>query len=217
MTCAVPLVVIGGGEHARAVIEAARSRPSEWDVLGFIDPAPCPVTRERLAVRHLGTDEDCFRLLSDRPNLRLVLGVGTIGVSPLRKQIVARYSAATERWSAVIHGHAWISPSARIGAGTVVMAGAVVNACASVGEHCVINTGSVIEHDVVMKQFGQTGPSATVGGGAEIGDGSYLGLGCRVRDHVTLGVEVMVAMGAVVVASVADRQTVVGIPARALR
>ena len=38
------LIVVGGGEHARVVIEAARSQPARWEILGFTDPRPCPET-----------------------------------------------------------------------------------------------------------------------------------------------------------------------------
>ena len=32
------LVVLGGGGHARVVIQAAQSRPTEWNVVGYVDP-----------------------------------------------------------------------------------------------------------------------------------------------------------------------------------
>lgn len=41
-----------------------------------------------------------------------------------------------------------------------------------------------------------------------------IGLGARIRDHVTVGDGATVAMGAVVVADVAAGTTVFGIPAR---
>ena len=60
-------------------------------------------------------------------------------------------------------------------------------------------------------------PAAAIGGGTSIGEQCYLGLGCRVRDHVRIGRRVTVGMGAVVVGSVPDDTTVVGVPARVLR
>jgi acetyltransferase EpsM len=208
------LIVVGGGEHARVVIEAARSRPDLWTVTGFVDPQPCPETAERLDLPRIGDDGRGFEI-ARTAGVSFVLGVGAVGVSTRRQEIVKRYASHTARWAAVAHAQAWVSPTARVAPGAVVMAGAMVNAGARLGEHAVVNTGSVVEHDVVIGPFAQVAPGAAVGGGTVVEDGSYLGLGCRVRDHVHLGSGVMVGMGAVVVGSLAAGSMVVGVPARA--
>jgi acetyltransferase EpsM len=53
-----------------------------------------------------------------------------------------------------------------------------------------------------------------VGGGTKIGDHAYVGLGARVRDHVTIGARALVAMGAVVISNVDADAVVLGVPAR---
>src|SRR6266851_4417262 len=172
------LIVIGGGEHARVVIEAALSRPDLWKLLGFTDPNPREGSLQRLGVAHLGGDEGYspFRFTS-----WFVLGVGGVGVSAVRRNVISQYEEAGSRWATVVHANAIVSPTASIGPGTVVFAGAVVNSGAVIGEHCVINSGAIIEHDARLGAFTQVGPGAAVGGGTQIGAGSYLGLGCRVR------------------------------------
>jgi acetyltransferase EpsM len=205
------LIVIGGGEHARVVIEAARSQPERWNVIGFTDRGPCEATATRLGVRHLGEDERCLERF---PGSWVVLGIGSVGVSPVRGEIAARFDAQGARWATVVHAGAWVSPSASLGPGTVVVAGAMINACAAIGAQCVVNTAAVVEHDVELGDYTQVSPGAVIGGGVVVGERSYLGLGCRIRDHVTLGRRVTVGMGAVVVGNVADGQVVVGVPAR---
>jgi acetyltransferase-like isoleucine patch superfamily enzyme len=49
-----------------------------------------------------------------------------------------------------------------------------------------------------------------------VGSGAVLGLGSLVRDHVEVGPEATVGMGAVVVADVAAGSVVAGSPARPL-
>jgi acetyltransferase EpsM len=208
------LVVIGGGEHARVLLEAALSRPEAWTVLGFVDPSPCEETRDRLSVPRLGDDDDGLRRTGPA---RFAIGVGSTGPSERRRRIAARYDAAGARWATVIHATAWVSPSARLAEGVFVSAGASVNSGAVVGRHAVVNTGAVVEHDVVIGEFAQVGPAAAIGGGARIGDGSYVGLGARVRDHVAVGARATVGMGAAVIVAVTDDEIVVGVPAAPLR
>ena len=207
------LTIIGGGEHARVVIETARTRPDLWQVEGFADPDWCEETQRRLEVSWLGDDARVLARCDDKERL-YVLGVGAIGAGDARFRIVKRYHAAGACFASLVHVHAWVSPTAQLGVGTVVFAGAVVQSGAQIGDHAVVGSGAIIEHDVKLGAFAQTGPGALVGGGTVIGDGSYLGLGACVRDHLTIGSGVMVAMGAVVTADVTDGAVVVGVPAR---
>ena len=205
------LVVIGGGEHARVVAEAAASRPEQWRVIGFVDHQPCPETERRLGLRALASEDEALR---ETGRAWFVLGIGRIRSAPLRRELVTRYSAAGARWATVVHATAWVSPTATVAPGAVVFAGAVVQTGATLGAHAVVNTSAIIEHDVSVGDFTLVAPGVAIGGGTAIGSDSYLGLGCRIRDHLQIGSGVTVGMGAVVTRSVRDGVTVTGVPAR---
>ncbi len=213
-----PLVIVGGGEHARVVIEAARTRSEAWQVLGIGDPGPATRTRQLLGVEHLGDDGDLAaqidRLQGDlRP--WCVLGfVGSDGAQA-RRRAVERLGPAA-RWATVVHDRAWVSPSAELGEGSVILAGAIVNAGAVTGRHAIVNSAAILEHDVVLGDHVHVGPGAILGGGSRAGSGVVLGVGSLVRDHVEVGPGATVGMGAVVVGDVAPGTVVAGSPARPL-
>ena len=211
-----PLAIIGGGEHAVVVLEAARSRPDVWDVVGFTDRS----RQSRLATHQvppedLGDDDVLARRLQADPDRgpALVLGIGG-GTRPGdRAASVERFGPAAE-WATIVHASAIVSPSAQLGAGALVGAGAVVQAGAVIGRHAIVNTGAVVEHDVVLGDFTHVGPAVAVGGGTRIGARVFIGLGARIRDHVAIGDDATIGMGAVVVNDVAAGRRVVGVPAR---
>ncbi len=208
------LVIVGGGGHARVVIDAALSRAETWTLVGVVDPDGASLAMSDMGVRHLGDDDAFIDTLvatpaADRP--WLVIGVG--GDLMLRRSIAARY-APLATWATIVHVTAWVSPSARIDPGAVVLGGAQVNAGATVGPHAIVNTAAIVEHDVEIGAFGHVAPGAALGGGARLGAGTFVGLGARIRDHVALGEGAVVGMGAVVVRSVPDGATVTGVPAR---
>lgn len=207
------LVVIGGGEHARVVLEAARTRPDLWEVKGFVDVQPCEETSRRLGLPRLGPDDSGLKLAAS-DSVRFVLGMAGIGSRSLRMALAETYDAAGARWATIVHSFAWVSPTAILEGGAFLSAGTVVNSGARVERHAIINTGAVIEHDVVVGDFAQVSPAATIGGGARIGRNAYVGLGARVRDHVAIGESATVGMGAVVVDTVDGDTVVVGTPAR---
>lgn len=213
---AAPLIVLGAGEHARVVIDAARSQGERWAVQGYA--APGPRADAILDVPWLGNDADVAARLADlapadRPWLVLGFGAGeTPGALAARLATTERFTDA--RWATVVHTRAWVSPSATVEAGTVVLAGAVVNAGAHVLRHVIVNSAAVVEHDVVIGGGGHVAPGAVIGGGTRIGENAFIGLGARVRDHIEIGAGAVIGMGAVVVASIPPGTTVVGIPAR---
>ena len=204
------IVLIGGGEHARVVIEALRSTLGVREPAGFVDPKPCDETCVRLGVERLGDEEQLDR----HPGLLGVLGFAALETRQRRADAVRRLSPRLAGWAAVIHSTAWVSPTAIVGEGAVILAGAVVQTGAHVGAHCVVNTGAIVEHDVVLGEHTQLAPGAILGGGVRIGAGAYIGLGAAVRDHVSVGSGATVGMGAVVVRNVAAEARVMGVPAR---
>ena len=210
-----PLVVLGGGEHGRVVIEAARSRPGDWDVVGVVDPSPAPSAVTGLGVTYLGDDAafEARTSAAGDDDTRPWLAIGLGGIDPGPRRALADRQAEGAAWATVVHATAWVSPSATLAPGSVVLGGATVNAGARIGPHAIVNTGAIVEHDVTIGAFGQVAPGAVVGGGTSIGEGAFIGLGARVRDHVTIGESAIVGMGAVVVGDVAPCTTVAGHPA----
>lgn len=77
----------------------------------------------------------------------------------------------------LIHPAAHISPTARIGMGTIIMAGAVIQANVKIGRHCIINTGASVDHDCVIEDFVHIAPGVNLCGGVHVGEGSLLAVG----------------------------------------
>jgi acetyltransferase EpsM len=207
------LVIVGGGEHAAVVVDAARTEPDAWELVGFSDPAPDPRAAQRLGLEHLGDDAGLADRLAVETSDRSWLVVG-FGVSALARRAAVDRIGDVGRWATVVHRTAWVSPAAVIGEGSVILAGAIVNAGARIGRHVIINSRAVVEHDARIGDFVHLAPGALVGGGATIGEDTHVGLGSLVRDHVAIGAGATVGMGAVVTDDVSAGTTVIGSPAR---
>jgi acetyltransferase EpsM len=202
------VALIGGGENARVIVDAMRSRQGAFEIVGFVDPdADAPLSRDGIA--HLGNDADVRREML----LHGVIAMGAQKAWRARLALARELDAQLHGWASVVHSAAWVSPSAAIGAGSVVMAGSVVQAGARLGQHCIVNTGAVVEHDVVLESNVHIAPGAVIGGGVTIGESCYVGMGASIRNHIDIGAESMIGMGSVVIRSMKPKSVVRSVPA----
>lgn len=197
------LILIGAGEHARVVADAARL--SGWNILGAYASEPTAV------FAHLGGNLELSTAAEHHPDARFHVAFAGRPGSTRRSDIIGGFGLP---WATVVHPSASISTQIDLGLGVYIGPRAIVNAGAIIGDHAIINSGAIIEHDVRIGAQSNIGPGAVIGGGAVIGYQAVIALGALVRDHITVGDGAVVGMGAAAVRSVDAGITVVGVPAR---
>lgn len=202
------LAIVGAGGHGRVVADCAEALG--WERIDFFDDkgvgtasGPWPI---------VGVVEALFEQAGDYDGVIVGIGANRARLN-LYRALVGRGAAM----AALIHPRATISRHARIEAGTVVFAGAVVNFGARIGQACIINTGATVDHDDRLADGVHLSPGAHLGGGAAVGECSWVGLGASVREGVVIGRDVRIGAGAAVVATAPDDGVLVGVPARPLR
>ena len=189
------IYLYGASGHGKVVKEIVEANGDS--VASFIDDDPTKNELSGLPVLH--SSAGCTPV------------VVTIGVTDVRKKIVDSLDC---EFVTCIHPSAIISPSAKIGVGTVVMAGAVINADAVIGDHCIVNTGATIDHDVVLKDYVHVAPGVNVSGGVTVGEGTWLGVGSCICQCINIGSHSMIGAGSVVVKDIPDGVTAFGNPCK---
>lgn len=138
----------------------------------------------------------------------------TIGDNKIRKQIVSKLSC---EFISAIHPKAIISPSVFVDKGSVIVAGAIINAEAKIGKHCIINTGASVGHDCIISDFVHIAPHSTLCGGSEIGECTWIGAGTTVIQGIHIGKNCFIGAGSVVVEDIPDGCLCYGNPARVIK
>lgn len=138
----------------------------------------------------------------------------SIGSNRIRQMVSERYPL---EYAKAVHPTTIISPSAKIGAGTVVMQGAIIQADAIIGRHCIINSGASIDHECRIDDFVHISPHATLCGNVSVGKGSWIGAGATVIPGVKIGKWCTIGAGSVVIKDIPDGTIAFGNPCKIKR
>jgi len=206
------VIVCAGGQGAIVADILQRAHEAGADALpaGFVDDTP-----ELLGTAVLGLDVLApVAALSGIAHDAVIVAFGD---NEGRRAITERLLAAGERLATAIHPRACIAPSASIGEGSMISAGAVISPRATIGRGVIVNTKASIDHDTVVEDFAHVSAGATVGARCRIGAESLIALGASVISGATIGERTIVGSGAAVVADIPDDVVAFGVPARIMR
>lgn len=147
----------------------------------------------------------------------------SIGVNCIRKAVVeklmrnARANGSIIEFATAVHPSAVVSPSAKIGEGSVVMAGAVINADAVIGKHCIVNTGATVDHECSIGDYCHIAPGVNISGDTHVGEGTWVGVGSCVIQGIKIGKNCMIGAGSIVVKDIPDNVVAYGNPCKVVR
>ncbi len=204
-----PIIVIGGGGHAKVVIHALRAAGAE--VIAAVDKDESLHGTTIAGIPVAGGDE----ALEGHPPeaVHLVNGVGSVSTPEIRKAVFERFGARGYAFAGLVHPSAVVADDVETGEGSQVMAGAVVQPGARLGRNVIINTRASVDHDCRIGDHVHIAPGATLSGEVTVGEGSHVGTGASVIQGVSIGAGCVIGAGAAVTGDVPDGATVTGVPA----
>lgn len=192
--------LIGGGGHCESLLQAL---PQGLVPLGYTDLAPV----DGMPVPFLGTDSEA------RGPLHIAVALGSDDSLALRRRVITRFHGA--EFVTIVAPTAIVTPASVIGSGSALLHRVVING-ATLGPHCIVNTGAIVEHSAHIGENCFIGPGAIICGGVTIGRDVMIGAGAIIRNNLTICPEAVIGMGAVVTRDITTPGKYAGIPARKL-
>ena len=205
------LIIVGAGGFGREVrwlVERINEVSPQWNLLGFLDSNYNVLSKNLDKVNVIGTVDD----IVNYPDAYVVCCVAN---THIRRRLVQKVS--NNRFATLIDPSAIVSPTAEIGEGSVVCAGAVITVDIKIGRHNIIDVNSTVGHDAVLEDFITLYPSVNVSGNTLIKSGVELGTGTQVIQGLTVGENAIVGAGAVVIRDLPSDCTAVGVPAKVIK
>ncbi|HYC45252.1 MAG TPA: acetyltransferase [Burkholderiales bacterium] len=201
--------VFGASGHGKVVIDAIECA-GEHRILFVLDDA-----KERHGTLLMG-----YEVIGGREQLRADaqprVGVVGIGANGARRAVAEWLVDHGCTLASVVHPSATIARDVEIGAGSVVVAGCVVNPGARVGRNVILNTGATVDHDCEIGDDVHIAPGSHLCGHVRVGAGALIGAGATIIPGISIGRHATVGAGSIVIADVPDGARVAGNPCRSL-
>lgn len=199
------IAIIGASGHGKVVADIAKK--NGYEEIVFLDDNSAvrecggyPVVGKSVLAADLGCD--------------VFVGIGNAAV---RQQMQEALEASGVSIPRLVHPSAVIADDVAIGAGTVIMAGAVVNSGTTVGRSCIINTCASVDHDCQLEDYVHVSVGAHLAGSVTVGQRTWIGIGAVVSNNLSIVGDCMLGAGTVVVKNVEEAGTYVGVPARRMK
>lgn len=203
------IYIIGAGAQGRVACEIFQAA-KKHEKLYFVDDH-IEAGKKINGIQVIGNMEHLKKV----KNPKVHIGVGQ---PDLKKKIAERlWANGISNFVNAIHPFSMIAPSAVIGKGIVVSAGAIINTNAVIEDFVLINTGAIIEHDCHISKWTTVAPGACIGGRVFIDELAFIGSRSVILARVRIGKASIIGMGAVVTKDIPDSILAYGTPAKPIR
>lgn len=197
------LAIYCAGGLGKEVIALARA-VSRWDNIIFVDD----VTE---AEWHADAKVYRFEQLKGYPDdLEFVIASGEPAG---REKLYHRIKEAGYPMTTIYGPGCSVSPGVSVGEGCILY-DSLISADAVIEPNVLLNGKVAIGHNVVIGIHSVCGFNSFIGGGTIIGSRSYIAPGAMIKDHIKIGADSIISMGAIVLRSVKESSIMLGNPAK---
>lgn len=206
--------IFGAGAQGRTVLDILLAA-GIYNQVSFIDDAP---ELEGSSINGAPVFGSLAKLIAAAKGSDNFYGlVVALGRPWLRESVAKQIEEGGLSFITAVHPLAYVAASATVGEGNMIAAQSAVNSNARLGNHIIVNTSAVIEHDDVIADFATVCPGVQLGGRVSLGKGAFIGTGAIVLPRLKIGEGAVVGAGSLVTHDVAPYTLVYGSPARLVR
>lgn len=198
------LIIIGAGGHGKVIADIAQ-KLGKYEEIVFLDDGG---GKEELGFPIIGKASDLQKYVNSAD---FFVAIGDSGV---RCEFIEKLLSIGATVPTLIHPSAIIGSNVKIGVGSAIMAGVVINPCAVIGKGVIVNTCSSVDHDCKVGDYCHISVGAHLAGTVTLGKKVLIGAGVIVKNNVKIIDDCILGAGAVVIEDVNLAGTYVGVPAK---
>lgn len=177
--------MIGGGGHAQIILDACT-----LSIKGYYDD-------------NGPTEIDCKYMGHIPQNFEdgtiIILAIGD---NDLRGVFHHRFSNCI--FPSIIHPKSVISKRCNYGIGNLFCAGSVIETGVIIGNFCIFNTNSSVNHECFIGDYTHIAPGCNICGNVSIGKNCLVGVGTNIIPKIRIGDNVIIGAGSTILKNIAN-------------
>jgi sugar O-acyltransferase (sialic acid O-acetyltransferase NeuD family) len=189
------IAIIGAGGHGKVVGEIALL--NNYRIIHFFDDKKIEIKNFPFTINgNLAQLQNSLKSYDDF--------FVAIGDNKARHNKILWLKQEKVKIALLVHPKSTISKYTSIGAGTCVMANAVINPGVKIKEGAIINTSSSIDHDCIIEDYAHISPNCSLSGNVIVGKFTHLGTGTSVHPGIVIGKNVKTGVGSKIYRNIID-------------
>lgn len=184
------LVLFGAGGHCLSCIEVINSN-NKFNIKRIYD-------KEKIKILDYKVSTEINLKKISKISKNAHISFGFIKNGNHRKKLFDKLKKNGFTFPVIKASTAYLSSSAKIGEGTILMHHSLINHKASIGKNCIINSKSLIEHGVKIENNCHISTGVIVNGDCKINSGVFIGSGTVINQGVTIGQNCIIGSGLVI-------------------
>ncbi len=187
------IILYGAGGHCISLINLIE-HTKKFKIIGIIGKKK-EINKNILNYKVNYTDDDLISLR--KKSKFLVLSITSYSNLKKRDQLIKKLSNLFILPN-IVSRNAKISKHIKMGVGNQIFDDVIVNAGSNIGNNCVINHKSLLEHNVFIKNNVHISTGCIINGNCSIEDNSFIGSGSILRQNIKIGKNKFIKMGSII-------------------
>ena len=184
------IILIGFGGHASSCVDLIENS-NKFEIIGFIGK-----NNEKNKIKYgykvIGTDKELKEIFKTTNNAAICLG--QIRDYKKRSNYFDNLKKIGFEIPTIVSKNSYISKKAIINEGSMIFHGSIINAGAKIGRNCIINSRSLIEHDVTIGENCHISTGTIINGNCKIGKSTFIGSGSVIKNDIKISAKSFIEM-----------------------
>tara|TARA_R110000751_G_scaffold210384_1_gene314119 strand:+ start:33518 stop:34207 length:690 start_codon:yes stop_codon:yes gene_type:complete len=208
------ILIIGASGHAKVIVDIIEKQ-NKYRIQGFLD------TYRRKGEKLfnypiLGTEDDLRDIVEKHNIYGCFIAIGDNYTRKVMAEKITSFNPEIKFINA-IHPTAILGKKVKLGNGIAIMAGVIVNSDSRIGNFCILNTNSFLEHDGAMHNYSSISSGVKTGGNLTLMECSSICIGATILENIIIENDTVIGAGALVNKNIPSLVVAYGVPAKIVR
>jgi sugar O-acyltransferase (sialic acid O-acetyltransferase NeuD family) len=149
----------------------------------------------------------------DHKDIGYIFSMYNIKKMKERIDLLNNFQIEKEKFYTFIHPSVYVSKTAKIGKGTVILSNSTIQNNVVIGDFNIINSNVVVEHNTCIQDYNFIAACSCIGANVIVGKGCFFGLHSSIREHIKIENYAVVGMASNVIKNIKQNEIHCGNPA----